>query len=145
MGLELFDCPPDVAVVGLGKPACVVVVSGLRNHATPSLVQGVEGGARFRTGVRGAADTALTALCPDNHLFQFRVPPRDLWLCPACPPQHRNLNGSRDHARDGRYRSRGFQVVRVQAPDMIVEEAPIGVVPVPVLDGSAAAGVLMLT
>jgi hypothetical protein len=93
MGLELFDCPPDVAVFSLSRSARVVVVRGTCNHAVPLLIHGMEASARLRTGVRGVADAALSALYPDTHPFQFRVPPRDPWFIPACSLRHGGING----------------------------------------------------
>jgi hypothetical protein len=140
MGIVMLDCPPDVAMVGLGKSARVVVVPGMCNHAAPLLIQGMEASACLRTGVTDVADAALSAFYPDTHPFQFRVPPRHPWFIPACSQRHRGIDCIRDILRDGRDRTRRVQVVEVQASDMVVEEAPIGIAPVPVLDGIRSRG-----
>jgi hypothetical protein len=60
MGMVVLDCPPDVAMVGLGESARVIVVPSTCNHASPLLVQGMQESMHLRTGVKGVADAAVT-------------------------------------------------------------------------------------
>jgi hypothetical protein len=55
IGMVMLDCPPDVAMVGIGESARVKVVSGTRNHASPLLVHGVEEGMRLLILIRSSS------------------------------------------------------------------------------------------